>query len=51
MLHKYVFTIKPMEWMNVRVHEYMYKDWTREIRYEHRILLGKQIGRWWFGRL
>jgi hypothetical protein len=35
-----------MEWMGVRLYEYMYVCLTREIGHEHRILLGKQIGKW-----
>lgn len=34
-----------MEWMDIRVYEYMYIYWTRDIRHEHKILLEKQIGK------
>ena len=29
----------------IKVYEYMYIYWTREIKHEHKILLGKQIGK------
>jgi hypothetical protein len=34
-----------LEWMDIRVNEYMYINWARKISYEHRIFIGKQIGK------